>query len=102
MTCYNVGLYSNQAGEIRKKKIECSKKEIPDMLARIAMDYLKGPPYHDGVLAMVSAGKNTTTYIVDLRNDTVDVYCHVFQADMAEVQEPPSGSVALRGEDVAL
>ena len=88
MTRYNVGLYSNQVGEIRTKKIECSRKEIPNTLVCIAMDYLKGPPYHDAVLAMVSTGRNTTTYILDLRTDAVEVYCLVFQSNRAEIQEP--------------
>ena len=88
MTRYSVGLYSNQVGEIRKKKIECNEKEIPNTLVCIAMDYLKEGPYHDAVLAMVRAGRNTTTYIVDLRTDTVEVYCLVFQSNRAEIQEP--------------
>ena len=87
MTRYNVGLYSNQVGEIRTKKIECSRKEIPNTLVCIAMDYLKGPPYHDAVLAMVSTGRNTTTYILDLKNDTVTMYQELFQRNMAEAEK---------------
>ena len=102
MTSYNVGLYSNQVGEIRKKKIECNKKEIPNMLVCIAMDYLKEGPYHDAVLAMVSADRNTTTYIVDLRDDAVEVYCLVFQSDRAEIQEPSAEFAAPLGKDIAL
>ena len=102
MTCYNVGLYSNQVGEIRKKKIECNEKEIPNVLVCIAMDYLKEGPYHDAVLAMVSASKNTTTYIVDLRKDTVEVYCLVLQSDRAEVQKHPAEFTAPPDRDADL
>ena len=89
MTSYNVGLYSNQVGEICKKKIECNKKEIPNMLVCIATDYLKGAPYPSAVLARVSVDRNTITYMVNLENDTVDVYCRVFRGDRAEIQEQP-------------
>ena len=102
MTRYNVGLYSNQVGEIRKKKIECNEKEIPNVLVCIAMDYLKEGPYHDAVLAMVSASKNTTTYIVDLRKDTVEVYCLVLQSDREEVQEPSAEFTAPPDRDADL
>ena len=102
MTRYIVGLYSNQVGEICKKKIECNEKEIPNMLVCIAIDYLKEGPYHDAVMAMVSAGRNTTTYIVDLRTDAVEVYCSVFQSDRAEIQEPSAEFTAPLGKDVAL
>ena len=101
MTHYNVGLYSNQVGEIRKKEIECNEKEIPNVLVCIAMDYLKEGPYHDAVLAMVSASKNTTTYIVDLRKDTVEVYCLVLQSDRAEIQELSAEFAAPLGKDAA-
>ena len=102
MTRYSVGLYSNQVGEIRKKKIECNEKEIPNVLVCIAMDYLKEGPYHDAVLAMVSASKNTTTYIVDLRKDTVEVYCLVLQSDRAEVQKHPAEFTAPSDRDADL
>ena len=72
------------------------------MLVCIAMDYLKEGPYHDVVLAMVSAGRNTATYIVDLRNDAVEVYCSVFQSDRAEIQEPSAEFAAPLGKDIAL
>ena len=42
MTRYNVGRYSNQVGEIRKKKIECHEKEIPNTLVCSAADVPKG------------------------------------------------------------
>ena len=102
MTRYIVGLYSNQVGEIRKKKIECNKKEIPNTLVCIAMDYLKEGPYHDAVLAMVRAGRNTTTYIIDLRTDVVEVYCLVFQSDRAEIQEPSAEFTAPSDRDADL
>ena len=101
MTRYSAGLYSNQVGEIRKKEIECNEKEIPNVLVCIAMDYLKEGPYHDAVLAMVSASKNTTTYIVDLRKDTVEVYCLVLQSDRAEIQELSAEFAAPLGKDAA-
>ena len=102
MTSYNVRLYSDQIGDIRNKKIECHEKEIPVRLVRAVMDYLKEGPYHDAVLAMVRAGRNTTTYIVDLRTDVVEVYCLVFQSDRAEIQEPSAEFAAPPDRDADL
>ena len=89
MTHYDVKLYSDQVDEIRNRKIECDRKDIPHMLICIATDYLKGAPYPSTVLAQVSVDRNTTTYMVNLENDTVDVYCRVFRGNRAEMQELP-------------
>ena len=89
MTHYDVKLYSDQVDEIRNRKIECDRKDIPHMLICIATDYLKGAPYPSTVLARVSVDRNTITYMVNLENDTVDVYCRVFRGNRAEVQELP-------------
>ena len=87
MTIYSVRLYSDQIGDIHNKKIECHETEIPVRLVRAVMDCLKDAPYHDIVLARVSAGRNTVTYMVSLDDDTADVYCRVFREDMAGVRD---------------
>ena len=89
MTHYDVKLYSDQVGELRSMKIECNRKDIPYRLICIATDYLNGAPYLSAVLARVSVDRNTITYMVNLENDTVDVYCRVFRGDRAEIQEQP-------------
>ena len=68
------------------------------MLARIAVDYLKEGPYPDAVLAMFRADRNTTTYIVDLRKDSLEVYCLVLQSDREEVQEPSAEFTCTTGQ----
>ena len=89
MAHYDVKIYSDQVDEIRDRKIECDRKDIPHMLICIATDYLKGATYPSTVLARVSVDRNTITYMVNLENDTVDVYCRVFRGNRAEVQELP-------------
>ena len=102
MTSYNVRLYSDQIGDIRNKKIECHEKEIPVRLVRAVMDCLKDAPYHDIVLARVSAGRNTVTYMVSLDEGIADVYCRVFRENMEEIRDHPAEFTAPPDRDAAL
>ena len=87
MTRYIVRLYSNQSDELRSKYIECNRKEMPVMLARFVLDYLKDAPYPGVIQAIALAGRDTLIYMINLRNDTVDVYRHVFRGNRADIQE---------------
>ena len=89
MTRYEVRLYTNNGVKISNKKIECNEKEIPDRLAGIVLDYLRGAPYTGVIKAHVITGKIYTEYILLLKNDILNVCLHVLQADRAEVQELP-------------
>ena len=89
MTRYEVRLYTNNGVKISNKKIECNEKEIPDRLAGIVLDYLRGAPYPGVIKAHVITGRTYTEYILLLKNDILDVCLHVLQADRAEVQESP-------------
>ncbi len=87
MTRYAVRLYTNGGDRIRGTRIECSRRDIPDCLADIAMDYLRDAPYPGIIQALVNVGRNYTQYLIRLKNNTVTVYRHVFQCDMEGVQE---------------
>ena len=51
------------------------------------LDYLKDAPYPGAIQAIALAGRDTLIYMVNLRNDTVDVYRHVFRGNKADIQE---------------
>ena len=87
MTRYIVRLYTQQADELRNSYVECNKKEIPRMLARFVLDYLKDAPYPGAIQALVSVGRDTTIYMIKMIDDTVTVYRQVFQRNMAEAEK---------------
>ena len=87
MTRYSVRLYTQQADELCGRYVECGKKEMPVMLARFVLDYLEDAPYPGAIQAIALAGRDTLMYIITLRNDTVDVYRHVFRENRADIQE---------------
>ena len=87
MTSYSVRLYSGRSDELRNRYIECDRKEMPVMLARFVLDYLEDAPYPGAIQAIALAGRDTLMYIITLRNDTVDVYRHVFRGNKADIQE---------------
>ena len=88
MTRYGVWLYAQQTDELCGRYVECGKKEIPRMLARFVLEYIKNALYPGAITATVIAGRIYTEYILLLNNDILDVCLHVLQADRAEVQEP--------------
>ena len=95
MTHYNVRLHTDKGVEISSKEIECTPTNIPDILACIVMDYLKGAPYSGIIKARVTDGRRYTEYILLLENNTVDVYRHVENATRdgsARTALTPSGS----------
>ena len=87
MTRYSVRLYTQQADELCGRYVECGKKEMPVMLARFVLDYLEDAPYPGAIQAIALAGRDSLMYIITLRNDTVDVYRHVFRENRADIQE---------------
>ena len=87
MTRYTIQLYTNDGDQIYGRHIECNRKDIQGRLASIAMDYLKGVPYSGTIQALVNAGWNYTTYLIQLKNNTVTVYRHVFQRNVEGVGE---------------
>ena len=102
MVHYDVRFHTDKGVEISNKGIECTPANIPDMLAGIVMDYLKGAPYQGTIKARVTDGKRYTEYILLLENNTVDVYRHVENATRdgsAETTTAPSGSKELQDKE---
>ena len=87
MTRYIVRLYTQQADELRNRRIECNRKEIPRMLARFVLDYLEDAPYPGAIQALVSAGRDTLIYMVKLMDDIVTVYQEVFRRNTADIEK---------------
>ena len=87
MTRYSVRIYTQQADELCGRYVECGKKEIPRMLARFVLDYIKDALYPGAIQALVSAGRDTFIYIIKLIDDTVTVYHQVFQRNIADVEK---------------
>ena len=92
MTRYTVQLYSENGDRIHSKEIECDRKNVPDRLMDIAADYLKGSSYPGTMQALVNSKGGYTLFLVLLKNDTLNVYRHVRNADRAEIQEHPDAS----------
>ena len=87
MTRYEVRIYTQQADELRGRYVECGKKEIPRMLARFVLDYLKDAPYPGAIQALVSAGRDTLIYMIKMIDDTITVYHQVFQRNTADMEK---------------
>ena len=87
MTRYTVQIYTTDGDMILGTRIECSRKDVPRKLAGIVVDYLRDNPYPGTIQALVNVGWNYTTYLIQLKNNTVTAYRYVFQCNMAEVQE---------------
>ena len=65
MTRYEVRLYAH-ADELCARYVECGKKEIPRMLARFVLDYIKNALYPGAMTATVSAGRDMFLYIIKI------------------------------------
>ena len=102
MTHYDVRLHTDKGVEISNRGIECTPANIPDMLAGIVLDYLKGAPYPGAIKARVTDGRRYTEYILLLENNTVDVYRHVENATQdgsAGTSLTPAGSKELQDRE---
>ena len=86
MTRYGVRLYAH-ADELCARYVECGKKEIPRMLARFVLEYIKNALYPGVIIATVSASRDMFLYIIRLIDDTVTVYHQVFQRNIADVEK---------------
>ena len=80
MTHYDVRLHTGKGVEISNKGIESTPENIPDMLACIVMDYLKGAPYPGVIKARVTDGKHHTEYTLLIENNKLHAYIHVKKA----------------------
>ena len=87
MTRYEVRLYAQQTDELCARYVECGKKEIPRILARFVLDYIKNALYPGTMKATVSAGRDMFLYIIKIIDDTVTVYLEVFQRNIADVEK---------------
>ena len=80
MTHYDVRLHTGKGVEISNKGIESTPENIPDMLACIVMDYLKGAPYPGVIKARVTDGRCNMEYTLRLENNKLHAYIHVEKA----------------------
>ena len=80
MTHYDVRLHTGKGVEISNKGIESTPENIPDMLACIVMDYLKGAPYPGVIKARVTDGRHHTEYTLLIENNKLHAYIHVKKA----------------------
>ena len=80
MTHYDVRLHTDKRVEISNKGIESTPENIPDMLACIVMDYLKGAPYPGVIKASVTDGRCNMEYTLLLENNKLHAYIHVKKA----------------------
>ena len=80
MTHYDVRLHTDKGVEISNKGIESTPENIPDMLACIVMDYLKGAPYPGVIKARVTDGRHHTKYTLLIENNKLHAYIHVKKA----------------------
>ena len=80
MTHYDVRLHTDKRVEISNKGIESTPENIPDMLACIVMNYLKGAPYPGVIKARVTDGRHHTEYTLLIENNKLHVYLHVEKA----------------------
>ena len=87
MTRYTVQIYTTDGDRIFGRRIECDRIDVPGRLADITMDYLGDASYPDTMQAVVDAGRRFTIYMIHLKNNTVTVYRHVFQCNMAVGEE---------------
>ena len=71
-------------------------RDVPDRLIDIAADYLKGSPYPGAIQALVNSRGGYTLFLVLLKNDILNVYRHVRNADRAETREHPDASAPPR------
>ena len=80
MTHYDVRLHTDNGVEISNKGIESTPPNIPDMLACIVMNYLKGAPYPGVIKAHVTDGRCNMEYTLLLENNKLHAYIHVKKA----------------------
>ena len=80
MAHYDARLYIDKGVEILNTKIECTPENIPDMLASIVLDYLKGAPYPGVIKARVTDGRHHMEYTLLLENNALHAYLHVKKA----------------------
>ena len=91
MTRYYIQLYTDSGDRIHGRRIECDRRDVPGRLMDTAADYLKGSPYPGAIQAQVNSRGGYTLFLVLLKNDTLNVYRHVCNADRAETREHPVG-----------
>ena len=96
MTHYDIQLYTDNGDRIHGRRIECDRRDVPDELMDIAADYLKGSPYPGPIQALVNSRGGYTLFLILLKNDTLNVYRHVRNADRAETREHPDASAPPR------
>ena len=101
MTRYDIQLYADNGDRIHGRRIECDRRDVPDNLIDIAADYLDNSPYPGAIQAQVNSGRYYTLFLVLLKNDTLNVYRHVRNADRAETREHPPGSAPPRDKEEA-
>ena len=93
MPHYDVSLHTDKGVEISDKGIESTPENIPDMLACIVMDYLKGAPYPGVIKARVTDGRHHTEYTLLIENNKLHVYLHVEKA----IRDGSAGTVPAPG-----
>ena len=101
MTRYDIQLYTDNGDRIHGRRIECGRRDIPGELIDTVADYLKGSPYPGAIQAQVNSRGGYTLFLVLLKNDTLNVYRHVRNADSAGTQEHPAGSAPPRDKEEA-
>ena len=101
MTRYDIQLYADNGDRIHGRQIECNRRDVPDNLIDIAADYLDDSPYPGAIQAQVNSGRYYTLFLVLLKNDTLNVYRHVRNADRAETREHLAGSASPRDKEGA-
>ena len=80
MTHYDARLHTDNGVEISNKGIESTPENIPDMLACIAMNYLKNAPYPGTIKAGVTDNRHHMEYTLLIENNKLHVYLHVEKA----------------------
>ena len=96
MTRYDIQLYTDNGDRIHGRQIECDRRDVPDRLMDIAANYLKASTYHGAIQALVNSRGGYTLFLILLKNDTLNVYRHVRNADRAETRDHPAGSAPPR------
>ena len=90
MTRYDIQLYTDNGDRIHGRRIECDRRDVPDELMDTVADYLKGSSHPGPIQALVNSRGGYTLFLVLLKNDTLNVYRHVRNADRAETREHPA------------
>ena len=96
MARYDMWLYTDKGVRIHDKVVHDREKGakydpagISGKLACVVMDCLKNSPYLGTMKARVTACGHRTEFMLLLKNDTLDVYCHAGKFTRAKEQNSP-------------